>query len=87
MSTARAGLREHSLTADHPEQAADHHQRAPGLFEKDHAYAARLVQTAPAIGGVVRSTITTDRVPSEIDGDHRVTAPIVRHSRAQRSGS
>jgi hypothetical protein len=87
MSTARAGLREHSLTADHPEQAADHHQRAPGLFEKDHAYAARLVQTATVIGSVVRSTTTTDRVPSEFEGAHGVTAPIISQSRVQGSGS
>jgi hypothetical protein len=87
MTTPRAGLGHHSPAVDHPDKAARHHRRASGLFENDHAYAARLVQTAPAIGGVVRSTITTDRVPSEIEGDHRVTAPIVRHSRAQRSGS
>jgi hypothetical protein len=35
----------------------------------------------------VRSATTTDRVPSEIEGDHRVTAPIVSQSRVQRRGS
>jgi hypothetical protein len=87
MTTARAGLGEHSLKADHPNQAADHRQRAPGLFEKGHAYAARLVQTAKAIRSVVRSATTTDRVPSEIAGNHRVTAPVVSQSRVQKSGS
>jgi hypothetical protein len=36
---------------------------------------------------VVRSTTTTDRVPSEIEGAHGVTAPIISQSRVQRSGS
>jgi hypothetical protein len=71
---------------DHPDQAARHHHRASTLFEKDHAYAARLVQTATAIRSVVRSTAPTDRVPSEIDGDRRVKAPVSQ-SRVQRSGA
>ena len=87
MSTASAGLREHSLTADHPDQAAGHHQRAAGLFEKDHAYAARLVQTAAVIRSVVRSTMISDRVASEIEGDHRDMASGVSQSRVQKSGS
>jgi hypothetical protein len=87
MTTARAGLGEHSLTAHHPDQPAGHRHRATGLFEKDHAYAARLVQIATAIRSVVRSATTTDRVPSEIEGDHRVTAPVVSQSRVQKSGS
>jgi hypothetical protein len=87
MTTARADRGHQSSAVDHPDQAARHHRRASGLFEKNHAYAARLVQTATAVGSVVRSTTTIDQVPSEIEGDRRVTAPIVRHSRAQRSGS
>jgi hypothetical protein len=87
MTTARAGLGEHSLTADHPDQAAGHRHRATGLFEKDYAYAARLVQTATVIRSVVRSTMISDRVPSEIEGDHRVTAPVVSQLRVQKSGS
>jgi hypothetical protein len=87
MPTARAGLGEHSLTADHPDQAAGHRHRATGLFEKDHAYAARLVQTATVIRSVVRSTMISDRVPSEIEGDHRVMASGVSQSRVQKSGS
>jgi hypothetical protein len=80
MTTSRAGLGHHSLAVDHPDQAARHHHRGSGLFEKDHAYAARLVQTARAIHSVVRSTTTTDRVPSEIEGDHKVTSSIVNQS-------
>ena len=87
MTTARAGLGNHSPAVDHRDQVARHHHRASRLFEKDHAYAARLVQTATVIGSVVRSTTTTDRVPSEIEGAHGVTAPIISRSRVQRSGS
>ena len=87
MTTPRAGLGHHSPSVDHPDKAARHHHRASRLFEKDHAYAARLVQTAAAIRSVVRSATTTDLVPSEIEGDHRVTAPIVSQSRVQRRGS
>ena len=87
MTTARTSLEDHTSAAVHPDQASRHHRRASALFEKDHAYAARLVQTAAAIRSVVRSATTTDRVPSEIEGDHRVTAPIVSQSRVQRSGS
>jgi hypothetical protein len=87
MTTARADLGHRTSAVDHPDQPARHHRRASGLFEKDHAYAARLVQTATAIGSVVRSTTTTDRVPSEIEGDLRVTAPIINQSPAEKSGS
>ena len=87
MTTARAGLGNHSPAVDHRDQVARHHHRASRLFEKDHAYAARLVQTATVIGSVVRSTTTTDRVPSDIEGDLRVTAPIINQSPAEKSGS
>jgi hypothetical protein len=87
MTTARAGLGHHSPAVDHPDKAARHHYRASGLFEDDHAYAARLVQTAIAVRSVVRSATMTDQVPSEIEGDHRVTAPVVSQSRVQKSGS
>ena len=87
MTTARADLEHRTSAVDHLDQPARHHRRASGLFEKDHAYAARLVQTATAVGSVVRSTTTTDRVPSEFEGAHGVTAPIISQSRVQRSGS
>jgi hypothetical protein len=90
MTTARAGLEHHTSAADHSDQATRHHHRASKLFEKDHAYAARLVQIATAIGSVVRSTKTVkqpDRVPSEIERDDRIAAGIITQPRAHGSGS
>ena len=90
MTTARTNLEDHTSAAGHPDEATRHHHRASKLFEKDHAYAARLVQIAAAIGRVVRSTTTTklpDRVPSEIERDDRITAGIVTQPRAHGSGS
>ena len=87
MTTARTSLEQPTSTMGHPDPATRHHHRPSKLFEKDHAYAARLVQTATAIRSVVRSATTTDRVPSEIEGDHRVVASGVSQSRVQKSGS
>jgi hypothetical protein len=90
MTTARAGLEHHTSAADHSDQATRHHHRASKLFEKDHAYAARLVQIATAIGSVVRSTKTVqlpDRVPSEIERDDGITSAVVTQPRAHGSGS
>ena len=89
MTTARTSPEHHTSAAGHPDQATRHHHRASKLFEKDHAYAARLVQIATAIRSVVRSTTTMnlpDRVPSEIEGDDRITAGIVRQPRTHGSG-
>jgi len=88
MPTARAGLGEHSLTADHPDQAAGHRHRATGLFEKDHAYAARLVQIATAIPGE-RSIATMkprNGERSEIEGNDRITDGIAAQTGSHRSG-
>jgi hypothetical protein len=90
MTTARTSLEHHASAAGHPDQATRHHHRAPKLFEKDHAYAARLVQIATAIRSVVRSTTKMklpDQVPSEIERDDRITAGIVRQPGARGSGS
>jgi hypothetical protein len=90
MTTARTSLEHHTSAAGHPDQATRHHHRASKLFEKDHAYAARLVQIATAIRTVVRSTPTMklpDRGPSEIERDDRITAGIVTQPRAHGSGS
>jgi hypothetical protein len=90
MTTARTSLEHHTSAAGHPDQATQHRHRASKLFEKDHAYAARLVQIATAIRSVVRSTTTmklADRVSSEIDRDDRITAGIVTQPRAHESGS
>jgi hypothetical protein len=90
MTTAPTSLEYHASATGHPDQATRHHHRASKLFEKDHAYAARLVQIATAIRTVVRSTPTMklpDRVPSEIERDDRITAGIVTQPRAHGSGS
>jgi len=84
MTTARTSPEHHASAAGHPDKATRHHHRASKLFEKDHAYAARLVQTATAIRSEVRSTTKMklpDRVPSEIERDDRITAGIVTQPR------
>ena len=89
MTTARTNLEHHTSAAGHPDQATRRHHRASKLFEKDHAYAARLVQIATAIGSVVRSTTTMklpDEVPSEIERDDGITTGIVTQPRAHGSG-
>ena len=90
MTTTRTSVEHHASAAGHPDKATRHHHRASKLFEKDHAYAARLVQIATAIRSVVRSTVTMDlpdRDPSEIERDDRITAGVVRQPRAHGSGS
>jgi hypothetical protein len=91
MAATRTSVEHHSsAAAGHPDKATRHHHRASKLFERDHAYAARLVQIATAIGSVVRSTVTMnlpDRDPSEIEGDDRITAGSVTQPRAHGSGS
>ena len=87
MSTARKSLEHHASAAGHRDQATRHYHRAPKLFAKNHAYAARLVQIATAIRSAVRSPATTrspatmnlpDRVPSKVEGEDTIT----RHRRA-----
>jgi hypothetical protein len=90
VTIARTTLEHDASAAGHPDLATRHHHRASKLFEKDHAYAARLVQIAAAIRSVVRSTTKMelpDRVPSEIERDDRITAGIVTQPRAHGSGS
>jgi len=91
MTTARTSLEDHTSAAVHPDQATRHHRRVSALFEKDHAYAARLVQITAAIRSVVRSATTTiklpDRVPSEIEQNDRITAGTVTQTPAHRRGS
>jgi hypothetical protein len=89
MTTARTSVEHHASATGRPDLATRHHHRASKLFERDHAYAARLVQIATAIRSVVRSTTKTeqpDRVPSEIERDDRITAGIVTQPRAHGSG-
>jgi hypothetical protein len=87
MTTAPTS-REHLRSAAGLDLARHHHQPSK-LFEKDHAYAARLVQIATTIRSVVRSTTTMkvpDRVPSETRGDDKNTAGTVTRPRAHESG-
>jgi hypothetical protein len=84
MSTARTSLEHHASAAGHRDQATQHHHRASKLFEKNHAYAARLVQIATAIRSVAQSTVAMnlpDRVPSEVGGDDRITTGTAGQSR------
>jgi hypothetical protein len=88
MSTARKSLEHYASAAGHRNQATWHYHRASKLFEKNHAYAARLVQIASAIRAV-RSPVTMnlpDRVPSEVEGNDTITTPIVGPPRTQGSG-
>ena len=90
MTTTHTSVEHHASAAGHLDKATRHHHRASKLFEKDHAYAARLVQIATAIRSVVRSTVTMDlpdRDRSEIERDDRITAGIAAQPRAHGSGS
>ena len=71
MTTARTSLEHVTSAAGHPDRAARHHPRASKLFEKDHAYAARLVQIATAIQqrGAVRHR--DEAAGSGLVGDRR----------------
>jgi hypothetical protein len=88
MATARTSLEHNASAAGHRDQAV-RHNRASKLFEKNHAYAARLVQIATAIRDVVRSTTTMqlpDRVPPGSEREDRNTAGV-RRPAAHGSGS
>ena len=54
MSTARTSLEDLAPAT----QVTRQHPRTSKLFEREHAYAARLVQIAAAIRIVMRSTVT-----------------------------
>jgi hypothetical protein len=90
MTVARTTPEHRTSIAGHSDLATRHHHPASKLFDKDHAYAARLVQIATAIRDVVRSTTTMklpDRVPSEFEEDDRITAGVVRRPGAHGNGS
>ena len=57
MTTARTSLEHVTPAAGDPDRAARRYPRASRLFDKDHAYAARLVQIATAISSVARSAV------------------------------
>ena len=80
MTTARRSAEHHAPAAGDSDHVTRAHPQASKLFEKDHAYAARLVQLATTIRSVVRSTITKsvpDQVASEIQEDDVIAAGIV----------
>ena len=90
MTASRTSLEHPTSAVGHPDQATRHHHRPSKLFEKNHAYAARLVQIATALSSVLRSTTTitpADRIPSETREDDRITAGTVTRPRAHESGS
>jgi hypothetical protein len=91
MTPARTSPEYDTSAASDSDPATPRHHRASKLFEKDHAYAARLVQIAAAIRSVVRSATTTmkltDRVRSEIEQNDRITAGTVTQAPAHRTGS
>ena len=88
MTTARTSPERHASAAGHPDQTTRHHHRASKLFEKDHAYAARLVQIATAIRSVRSITATKPRngVTSEIEGDDRITDSVATQTGTHGSG-
>ena len=86
MSTALRSPEPHASAAGHHDQATRHHHRASKLFEKDHAYAARLVQIATAIRSELRSPVRMDRLPSELERVDTITTSIVRTPATHSSG-
>ena len=88
MTIARTSPERHTSAAGDDEQAARHQHRTSKLFEGDHAYAARLVQIARAIGGVRSITTMKPRngERSEIEGDDSITDGIATQTRAHGSG-
>jgi hypothetical protein len=90
MTTARTSPEHHTSAAGRPDLPTRYPAQASKLFEKDHAYAARLVQIATAIATVVRSTITMkslDQHSSELREDDGITAGTARQPQEHRTGS
>lgn len=89
MTAARRSAEHHALTAGDSDHITRAHPQASKLFERDHAYAARLVQLVTAIRSVVRSTVTKnvpDQVPLVIQDDDLSAASIVRQPQKHESG-
>ena len=89
MATARSSSGHHAPAAGNLDQATWHRHRASRLFEKDHAYAARLVEIGTTIRSVVRSTVTSgpDQASSEVQEDDGIAAGIVSLPEPQRAGA
>ncbi len=85
MSTARTSLEDHAPAT----QVTRQHPRTSKLFEREHAYAARLVQIAAAIRTVVRSTVTV-KLPENEPPESRedgITADVGVRQQEHGSGS
>ena len=85
MSTARTSLEDQAPAT----QVTRQHPRTSKLFEREHAYAARLVQIAAAIRTAVRSTVTVklpENEPSESREDG-ITAGVGVQQQEHGSGS
>jgi len=89
MATARSSSGHHAPAAGNLDQATWHRHPASRLFEKDHAYAARLVEIGTTIRSVVRSTVTggPDQVSSEVQEDDGIAAGTVRLPQPHRTGA
>jgi hypothetical protein len=89
MSRARTTQEHVTPAAAGADEAARRHPRTSKLFEKDHAYAARLVQIATAIKSVVRSAVAIklpDQDASAVQEDDGVTTGVVGKPRIPGSG-
>jgi len=85
MSTARTSLEDQPPAT----QVTRQHPRTSKLFEREHAYAARLVQIVAAIRTVVRSTVTV-KLPEDEPPESRedgITAGVGVQLQKQGSGS
>lgn len=89
MTTARRSAEHHAPTAGDSDHVTRARPQASKLFERNHAYAARLVQIMTAIRRVVRSTVTQnvpDEVPLVIQDDDLIAAGMVRQRRTRENG-
>ena len=85
MSTERTSLEDQPPAT----QVTRQHPRTSKLFEREHAYAARLVQIVAAIRTVVRFTVTV-KLPEDEPPESRedgITAGVGVQLQKQGSGS
>jgi hypothetical protein len=85
MTTASSSLEHHAPAAGDLDQATRRH-RASKLFEKDHAYAARLVQIATVISAVRSTMIPKPRDQAALEENDGIASGIVRQPRGHGNG-
>jgi hypothetical protein len=86
MSTARTSLEDQPPAT----QVTRQHPRTSKLFDREHAYAARLVQIATGTRSIMPSTMAMnapDQVSSEVQEDNEIAAGIARQPTAHGSPS